>query len=231
MCTSLRGSAPLQRAVLQHDKFVGVTLQTLDLKHFDHGAIIDQTPRPGLKMPSLGENPLDELVSLLGSLGAEMLGKNIVSGNFLNSRPIQIPKEGDSEPRHAPKITTEDKHIQWNSWSVKDFLVRDRVLGHLWDTEASKHLFNTKSASSPAPRIVYSCWGEVLMDDIHGETKSRRQEHDPALTNGVPFVRLHDPEKRLIFKCKDGFVAPNHLTIEGKPKTPASKFWQDVVNA
>lgn len=111
----------------------GVTLQTMHPEHFDQGAIVDQTPAPGLEHQC---ETIDELSAKLAPLGAEMLLRSIRNGSFVS--PVAFPQPeslapGQRAPRPAPKITSEDRHIDWRFWSADDILRRHRVLGRLWN--------------------------------------------------------------------------------------------------
>ena len=225
--TSLAGSAPLHHALLEHDKTIGVTLQTLHPKHFDQGAIVDQTPLPGIEIPKVDSIRLAELAALVAPLGAEMLRKNILSGSFADGRAggrAEVTGEYQKGPRHAPKITQEDRHIDWASWKVKDFLVRDRVIGRLWDTDMARFFVHTVQPT--APRIIYSDWEEV-----DGHVAIAERLYIRRGSNEGPFVYANDQERRVIFECVDGLVSPRSLTIEGKPQVPGSRFWAEAAGS
>ncbi|RMX79403.1 hypothetical protein D0867_16483, partial [Hortaea werneckii] len=66
----LRGPAPIQHTLLRHRASTGITLQTMHPTRFDHGMILDQeeAPVPPHSTP-------EDLVDMLGPLGARMLAK------------------------------------------------------------------------------------------------------------------------------------------------------------
>ena len=110
----------------------GVTLQTMHPRHFDQGDIIDQTRPPGLEHKC---QTVRDLSSVLAPLGAEMLMKAIRSRSFETLPPPQ-PQKIDSTnaaPRPAPKLTSEDFHINWQTWSAAEILRRQQVLRRLWN--------------------------------------------------------------------------------------------------
>jgi hypothetical protein len=144
---SFRGPAPLHHILLAGETHTGVTLQTLHPVKFDHGAILAQTPLPGLKIPNASECTYQELLEFITPKAAEMLVQGIRnrlfipdpnrlerSQNSASSKDINPSSSTDTgrSLRHAPKITAEDRHIDWKKWTMEDILRRDRVLGRLW---------------------------------------------------------------------------------------------------
>ncbi|KAF2872606.1 methionyl-tRNA formyltransferase [Massariosphaeria phaeospora] len=127
----LHGPAPIIHTLLKKRPRTGVTVQTLDLKHFDQGTILAQTPTPGITVPK-GITP-DELTSMLGDLGSRMLV------DVLGSRAFEPPivdqgwyANSGGPVEHAGKITTEHRYVDFAVASAKDILRRQRVLGELW---------------------------------------------------------------------------------------------------
>ncbi|PSK34380.1 methionyl-tRNA formyltransferase [Elsinoe australis] len=135
----LYGPAPVHWAMLHRDAHSGVTLQTLHPSKFDQGEVVDQTPRPGMELSykasgKEGRNALVRNIDKLGLVGAEMLRENLAEGRFLERRKVgNGPEIG--EVRHARKLVSEDRRLKVREWSAKEVLVRDMVLGRLWETE------------------------------------------------------------------------------------------------
>jgi methionyl-tRNA formyltransferase len=142
--TSFRGPAPLHHTLLAGETHTGVTLQTLHPEKFDHGAILAQTPP--LKIPNASQCTYQELLEFITPKAAEVLVQGIRDRLFIPDRNRQersqhndsgrgMSSSSSSETgrplRHAPKITTEDRYIDWKK-STEDILRRDRVLGRLW---------------------------------------------------------------------------------------------------
>ena len=101
---------------------------------FDHGVVLAQTPSPGLPIPD--DATPQSLLDTLGPLGAEMLVRSIEQNLFLPPFPSASQKTPPSPPQtpsHAPKITPSDREILWSSHPSSEILLRDRVLGRLWD--------------------------------------------------------------------------------------------------
>ena len=128
---SLRGAAPLVHTLLQQREHTGITLQTLHPTKMDHGTILAQTPYPGLRHRV---QSLPQLVSFIAPKGAEMLVESIRKGIFVP--PLRdvgwCESERGSGIRTAPKITTGDRRIQWQSWAADEILLRNRILGPLF---------------------------------------------------------------------------------------------------
>jgi len=125
--------------LLAGETHTGVTLQTLHPEKFDHGAILAQTPP--LIIPNASQCTYQELLDFITPKAAEILAHGVRNRLFMpelnrqergqDTRPSSSI-ETDRPLRHAPKITTEDRHIDWTNWMIEDILRRDRVLGRLW---------------------------------------------------------------------------------------------------
>lgn len=129
------GPAPLHHVLLAGRTHTGVTLQTLHQKHFDRGVILQQTPRPGFKIPDPDNCTVPELLELVSAKGAEILVDGIEKGVFVppleDVRPN--PAEKPKDVIHATKITTEDRHIDWKVQSAEMIKRSSRVIGPLWN--------------------------------------------------------------------------------------------------
>ena len=136
MLPDFRGSSPLHHTLLHGLSRTGISVQTLDSKKFDHGVILAQTPKPGIDIPNPDEITVEELTDFLAPKGAEMLLQ------VLKDRRYVPPLEGISSTeagwkhvlmRMAPKLTTEDRHINWKTWSASEILRKQRAIGPLWN--------------------------------------------------------------------------------------------------
>ncbi|KAJ4028243.1 Methionyl-tRNA formyltransferase [Fusarium irregulare] len=145
----LRGPAPIHHAILRGDTHVGVSLQTLDDKAFDHGTVLSQTPRPGIPVPP--GCTVKELTDLLAPIGAQMLVQGLRDGLY---KPPHQNKGWKGEEldqgqlTHAPKVSKADGHIKWSSWTADDIVRRVRVMKSIW-TEAINKKGETK-------RLIFS---------------------------------------------------------------------------
>lgn len=226
---SLRGPAPLHHTLLNRLKTTGVTLQTLHPKHFDQGRIVDQTPSPGLDIPSLSHASPQSLLQFVGPLGAEMLERNILTGSFAKSDEHQSMPSVAETMAHASKVMPHDREILWDTWGADELELRDRVLGRTWSRDVPFLVPGTTTQH----RVTFEGWKDATK--LFAELKRHHQlisfnskvmQHD----HGVPMAFKDDPEKRVFFTAGDDTIAsPDHITIEGKPKTLASSFYQTGV--
>ena len=126
---SFHGPAPLHHTLLSGCPRSGVTVQTLHPKHFDQGTILTQTPYPGFEH---GCRTVPELLTLMSSKGAEMLVHSISNRLYLQSAKTLDTSQINPTARAAPKITTKDKFIDWNTWTAEVIIRRHLAIGPLW---------------------------------------------------------------------------------------------------
>ena len=129
---SLRGPAPIHHAMLRGDSHLGITLQTLDDKAFDHGTILSQTPAPGLAIRPGAS--IKELIQEAAVQGARMLVQGLRDGLHVPPHVAVGPQvHGAGELAHAPKVTKADAQIDWATWtSAEAFTRRMRVFSSVW---------------------------------------------------------------------------------------------------
>lgn len=131
---SFWGAAPIHWALLHGCKTTGITLQTLHPSHFDRGKILAQTALPGLDIPNPDTIKAPELSAFLAPKAAELLVKGLRNRVYLSDTQA---KAGPILERQAPKISSEDRHINWSSWSAEEILRRHRIIGPLWNNGAT----------------------------------------------------------------------------------------------
>ena len=100
-----RGSAPIQRAVLDGERITGVTAMYLD-SEMDAGDIIDSVPITIGKYESFGS-----VYERMKQPGAELLVKTLA--DIENGRVKRIPQD-PSAATFAPPITKEICPVDWN---------------------------------------------------------------------------------------------------------------------
>ncbi|KAF2662294.1 Formyltransferase [Lophiostoma macrostomum CBS 122681] len=165
----LRGPAPIHHTLLKHRPTTGVTVQTLHAKHFDHGAILAQTPLPGLEVQP--EATPSDLIDQLGKLGGQMLVDVLKTHAYLP--PIADAGwygHSGGPVDHAEKITPAHTYIDFASATLDYIMTRHRVLGHLWC-----HLPNVE---------------RVILDDITPLTAMDNTRGKPGLFISGEFDRL-----------------------------------------
>lgn len=202
----LRGSAPIIHALLKRRAFTGVSLQTMHPTKFDHGTVLKQTD----EMPIPQDSTHEDMLHVLGPLGAEILRKGIEEALFVP--PVQDVREGMTAPAQrdlAPKITSRDRQIDWNSWTADDVVLRDRALGDLWDTQTFARCQAQKHVAVASKRIIFhGPWTKVeggMHSSIPGHPQLVLGPFRKGLTLGIKAV-------------DDCAVVPHSATIEGKTK-------------
>lgn len=202
----LRGAAPVSHALLKRRKETGVSLQTLHPNKFDHGIVLGQSDQIRISPNST----LQQLLAQLGPLGADLLCKGIEEASFVP--PLQNALEGRPDPAHvelAPRIGPGDRQIDWNALTADDLVLRDRVLGDLWDMQTFARCQYTKSSATHEQRVIFhGPWSKIDTDVQEGPAGQ------PQLVLG-PFRQ----GLTLGIKTVNGYVVvPQAVTIEGKRK-------------
>lgn len=128
---NLRGPAPIHHTILTGQKETGVTVQTLHEKTFDHGVILAQGPRRGLKVTD-GMIYAD-LHKAITPIGAKLLVDSIE--RCLHVPPLRDIGNHDTPMgppglKHAPKITPLDRKLDFSKRYM--ILRQHRALGRLW---------------------------------------------------------------------------------------------------
>lgn len=120
MLPDLRGPAPLQHALLRGRAHAGVTLQTLHEREYDRGAVIAQTPWPGLPIPDGCD--VRQLHDMLAEKGAELLVGALERRLFVPPlQPVGWRLTDEDLDRglvcDAPKVTKRDSMVDWAGWT------------------------------------------------------------------------------------------------------------------
>lgn len=218
----LRGPAPMIHTLLKRRSHTGVTLQTMHPTRFDYGKILAQTPPSGVPVPP--ECTPDELLKTLGPLGADILYYGIEDGIFVPplmnmmcydfEEGLIVPPRSDTQdtvPKpqpldHSPKITSEDRRINWTTWTADEILLRDRVLGRLWDSETY-----SRSLSNRAPKRTTFHGPWFIQNDVSCPT--------PAGEPSVIITGKRTKDLNLAIRTVDSkLVIPTSATIEGEGK-------------
>lgn len=199
----LRGPAPIQHAIMKGRQYTGVTLQTMHPTRFDNGAVLAQTKPEdavvGKETTTIG------LTSTLSVMGAEMLRESVGAGIFVDP----VKDIGSAMPKRetdlAPKVTPEDRHIDWNAWTADVICRRDRAVGSLWDLTIAQAILQKK----PMRLSFVGPW-TVLRD---GASDVSKQPGSPII------VSCPGEQDRLGIHTADGHVvSPSTGTLEGSPR-------------
>lgn len=213
--TSFRGPAPLHHTLLAGRTTTGVTLQTLHHQSFDRGTILSQTPAPGFEIPNPDSCTVSDLLGVVAPKSAQLLVDGIKNGLFV--QPVQdvgLPSEKGPEILiHAAKIRPEDRHINWQDWSLSDIGRRSRVLSSLW----SKALVSTNPAKGP----VEFSHKRVIFTDTE-EVEPPKGCDAFSIVPGLPFANAPHPVEAkkgralYVFACDGKVLRINHMKVEGE---------------
>lgn len=204
---SFRGPAPLHHTLLAGRTTTGVTLQTLDSEHFDHGVILDQTPAPGFDIPEPDSCTVPRLLEVVSPKAAQILVDGVRNGLFVP--PVKDAgwrsSKGEKSLIHATKIKPEDRHIDWKHWTLAEILRRNRVLGPLWS-------FARTGERGVRKRVIFT------------EMEERKPVFPEGNPNGsftrgpgIPFVLMAGGQPELYVRTCDGkFIFLRQLKVEGQ---------------
>ena len=195
------GASPLQYALLNQDEFTGVTLQTLHPTKFDKGQIVDQSDP--IRLEEHGS--LGHLEQRLAIVGADMLVKNLVSGNFKNPDFIS-----NYEYSYAKKIVPSMKEVFWDKYSADEIVARYNALGDLFTFKEVKVKQKRKPLRHEYRRVILS---ELeVSEDIDGAIPG-----DFSLEGEV-----------IKIQTVNGAVSAKTLQLEFQKREDASTFWKGL---
>lgn len=151
---------------------------------------------------------MEQLSQKLATKGADMLMDCLTNRLYLYGSLLPIPEKNTGSPavsiagnaRHAPKITTADRFVDWRKSASEDILRRHRIIGPLWSSiKSDEH-------SQRERRVIWSSGFEPTLD--------------PPKTNlpiGQPMVTgSHSPSRAVYVRtCDDQVLKINHIKIDG----------------
>ncbi|OJJ47477.1 hypothetical protein ASPZODRAFT_1683575 [Penicilliopsis zonata CBS 506.65] len=215
-----RGPAPLHYTLMAGRTRTGITLQTLHLKHFDHGVILAQTPAPGLEIPNPKTCTVTELSRFLAPKAAQMLVDGIRDGLFVP--PLReagwLASEKGNGLVHAAKITPDDRHVDWVNWTSLDISRRNRTIGPLWN--------NAVVAKPSADGVPLFQHRRVILTEVE-EVDPPRGCDVLSLVPGLPFVDGSPPfesnqQKNVYIFTRDGkLLCIRKMKVEGETSVDA----------
>jgi methionyl-tRNA formyltransferase len=144
-----------------------------------------------------------------------MLVEGIVSGRIMAGEGEIVDNEGEVEGlSHAPKITKEDRRVDWRSWDAEKVVRYDQVLGSLWDMSTFRNCNVAKADAQGDKRVTFQGPWERL-DTANVEIIYTAGYAILCRIAGVKGVLLG-------FQTADGgLVSPAAATIEGEQKGKA----------
>jgi methionyl-tRNA formyltransferase len=214
----------------------GVTLQTLDDKSFDHGIILAQTPQNGLLLPGGYNCTYPELLDFITPKAAELLVQGIrdkvyvpplVNAGWYSSKTL-LP---------APKITVDDRQIDWQDSECAKIDRQHRALGRLWnhisvDTKTEKRFIFEDIEIVPLPKALaperleqimkgYNSLESLPEEEVHFMVYRRKDTKAAVL-----YVRENGS---IILKgrSKDA-IRVKTITVEGQGKQAAGLVMENI---
>ena len=110
-----RGAAPIQRAIMNQDKKIGVSIMKIEEK-------LDSGPVLSFKEMKLNQNSTyGEVEKKLSISGANLLIETLKK---LSIEKIEFKKQDDSKVTYARKISKDETRINWN-------LEADKIIAHI----------------------------------------------------------------------------------------------------
>lgn len=201
-----RGAAPLHAALLNRDKFTGVSLQTLHPTKFDQGLVLFQTP----EIPLIETETLSSLTEKLAPLGAEGLLK--VISEKLYENPIQHAiVNTEYKKSYTRKVTTDSRKVILETDTVASVMAKYRTFGSVF----MYHDFMVKKKKkSPAESQRKRVQLEGL-EDVSDEFTETFKQIGENLKVGEYYLDVKDKDSsRLIFKVQDGFISATSIKME-----------------
>ena len=110
-----RGAAPIQRAIMNQDKKIGVSIMKIEEK-LDSGPVLSSE-----EMELNQNSTYDEIEKKLSISGANLLVETLKK---LTIEKIEFKKQDDSKATYAKKINKDETRINWN-------LEADKIIAHI----------------------------------------------------------------------------------------------------
>ena len=191
-----RGAAPINRAIMNGENETGVSTFFIE-KDIDTGKIIMQ------RSTSISEDEnAGNLHDRLKDIGAELMVETIqmvVSGNSTQIDQSVLAKNTDIL-KTAPKIYPEDCNIDWNQ---PVSVVYNHIRG---------------LSPNPAARTNISIGGLSKTLKIFEEAKEELNPQDK------PGSVITGSQQHLMIACRDGYIRPISLQLEGKKRMKVEDF-------
>ena len=152
---------------------------------------------------------MPQLADFLAPEGARLLIQGISDKLFIPGHEVEGVQEV-GEHMHAPKITKEDTHVDWKTWTATDVIRREHVLGPLWNWASPWVNQGDSNVPEPLKRIIM----QGIKEDLPC--------YDNRIRPGVPFVQQERSAKRLLARtCDDKLLEISHIKVEGTQSMPA----------
>lgn len=190
----LKGSAPIQHAILYGYRTTGVSVQTLHPSKLDQGKVLFQT---FFDIPQHSTIRYPELHDHLAGIGAKALVQAIRERRYLDTDALPVQKY-HGQLRVAHKYTTASQHINFRRMTSVEILRMDRAFGKVWFDVVG----DTQHGDTTQLRFV-------LKSGIFGATLDDTPDWMlEQVDDGVPFIMLKTATKAaapvVYVRCADG---------------------------
>ncbi|KAG0019013.1 hypothetical protein BGZ81_009964 [Podila clonocystis] len=219
-----RGSAPLQRAILNDDATTGVTVQLLDPNEFDAGKILAQAE---MTMPE--NSTYRSLEALLAKKGGELVVD--VVNNF-DERRHDAKTQDPEKVTKANKISREACKMQWGTWKASRAERLHRANGFRYPITAS---WRNPDADRVLSISLFDLFLVPNVADAPSSTGTSKhfkggyavEDGDAPTDRSAPgTIFYHRPSESLHVACADGsLLGVKALQFEGKKRVSAKDFF------
>lgn len=173
--------------MLRGREHIGISLQTLDDKRFDHGTVLAQTPPPGV--PIQASWSIQEVTRKVAAEAAQMLVQGLRDGLHVPPHRdvgwLPSSQQGSRTFSHAPKVTKADAQIDWLRWTSAEFFERRlRVFASVWTRAVDG------DDAGPHKRII---WLDIAPVEQPGEVILRRGGGQGGVEGTIAFVQQPEP--------------------------------------
>lgn len=201
------GASPLQHALLNHDRFTGVTLQTLHPTQFDRGEILLQEAVDADSVADPSNLTLAILSENLSSVGGDLLCDAMEHELYMNPQPLS-PLYDYS---YAGKIRPEMSEVDWDKDSADHIVRKFNTLGPLY---TFKYCHRDKKVKP------FTGLKRIIVQDVE-----KVESHS---TNNLGSFWQSQDKSRLYIKAKDGVVSAKRIKFEGFGYETPEKFLQSL---
>ncbi|KAF9963796.1 hypothetical protein BGZ70_007174 [Mortierella alpina] len=212
-----RGSAPLQRAILNQDKTTGVTVQLLDPNEFDAGKILAQVE---VGMPE--NSTYRSLESLLAKKGGQLIVDVI---NNYDERRRDAKMQDPSKVTKANKISREACKAQWATWDASRTERLHRANGFRYPITAGWGVRNTGRVLTISLFDLF-CVPESSVASTSSSGYTTDDGAAPSMASAPGTIYYHQPSESLHVVCANGsLLGVKAVQLEGKSKVSAKDFF------
>ncbi|MES1911108.1 MAG: hypothetical protein MHM6MM_003593 [Cercozoa sp. M6MM] len=221
---SLRGAAPVQRAILAGAKRTGVTyMDILPSSGIDTGDVLKLVPveiQPTEKSSNLRDRmarcSADALIDVLSDI--ENLRNKALQQSDVGPNEVEFAEQL-SLPKHARRIVRSDGFLDFANETAAQCFNRFRAVCEWTPVACSLH----------GKKVVVhdmSLWSNTALDQAEVDSDFAGESFAPLDDAPAGTCRLHRKRRALVVKCADGkCVALTQLVLPSRQPQRAAAFW------